>query len=284
MDILKEFNIDWRHVISIGVILVGAFAISRVTLWLMGRFIKTSSEKLKVDATRYRFIRNAVSLVIYTTALFMVIYTIPSLRSLAITLFAGAGILVAIIGFAAQQAFSNIISGVFIVISRPYRVGDLIRVEGDYYGHVEDITLRHTVIRDFENKRIIIPNSVMNNVTIVNSDIGESLVCEFLNFGISYDSSIDLAMKIIQEEAMAHPEWVDNRTPEEKAKGKPPVEVKVVGFGDSSVNLRGYAWSSTAVSGRLMRMDLNKSVKERFDREGIEIPFPYRTIVYKKDI
>ena len=70
----------------------------------------------------------------------------------------------------------------------------------------------------------------------------------------------------------------------EKKKDIDPVIVRVIGFGDSSVNLRGYIWSKDHISGFYLKCDLFKSVKERFDKEGIEIPFPYRTIVYKKDI
>jgi len=69
---------------------------------------------------------------------------------------AGAGILAVAVGFASQAALSNIISGVFVVIFKPFRVGDRLKIN-ELTGVVEDITLRHTVIRDLENKRIIIP-------------------------------------------------------------------------------------------------------------------------------
>ncbi|MBK6829965.1 MAG: mechanosensitive ion channel [Flavobacteriales bacterium] len=85
-----------------------------------------------------------------------IIYSIPSFKHIAVTVFAGAGILVAIVGLAAQDAFSNIISGVFIVAFKP-SAGDQVSVAG-HSGVVEDITLRHTVIRTLENRRAIIPN------------------------------------------------------------------------------------------------------------------------------
>lgn len=98
------------------------------------------------------------------------------------------------------------------------------------------------------------------------------------------DSDIDKAFRIIQEEAQKQPNFIDNRTSEEKKNNENPVLVRVIGFGDSSVNLRSYVWSKDHDSGFAMKSDLRKSVKERFDKEGIEIPFPYRTIVFKKDI
>ena len=261
------------------VILLVAFLL---TLWvrrLIHRFVKDSSIFLKVDATKYSFIKNAASLIIFSLACFIIIYSIPEFRTLGTTLLASAGIVTAVLAFASQAALSNIISGVFVVIFKPFRVDDMIKFEGDKAGIVEDITLRHTVIRDFQNQRIIIPNSVISSQTIVNSHIEDARFKRQIFFGISYDSDIDKAFKIITEEAENHPNFMDGRNQEEKK-----VKCRVVGFGDSSVNLRAEVWSDSPEKSWELFCDLNKSVKERFDREGIEIPFPYRTLVYKKDL
>lgn len=224
-----------------------------------------------------------MSLVVWTVAIGVAISFIPALKHVAVTLFAGAGILVAIIGFAAQAAFANIINGIFIVISQPFRVGDMIKVGSLEYGFVEDITLRHTVIRNFENKRIIIPNSIIGQETILNDTIQESKICKWIEIGISYDSDIDLATKIIQEESIKHPSCIDERTPQEKLDDVPQVEVRLISFGDFSVNLKGYVWTKDPEKSYLMHSDINKAIKKRFDEEGIEIPFPYRTLVFKDD-
>jgi small-conductance mechanosensitive channel len=218
------------------------------------------------------------------SALTIIIYQYPSVRAFAVGLFAGAGILAVIIGFASQQAFSNMVSGIFIVIFRPFRVGDWIKIGTDKSGIVADITLRHTVIRDFENKRIIIPNSVISSEIIINSSIDDQKIRRHIEFGISYDSDVDKAIAIIQEEAMKHPYFLDNRTKEERKNNEPAVLARLIGFGDSSINLRTYVWSKDPAKSFDLHTDLNRIVKKRFDEEGIEIPFPYRTIVYKKDI
>jgi small-conductance mechanosensitive channel len=77
---------------------------------------------------------------------------------------------------------------------------------------------------------------------------------------------------------------VDNRDKKEKKSGVNKVNVRLVGFGDSSVNLRSYVWTDDAVNAIQMHSDINMAVKKRFDAEGIEIPFPYRTVVFKKDL
>ena len=129
--------------------------------------------------------------------------------------------------------------------------------------------------------RIIVPNSVISSEVLENAHIVDQRTQKFFEIGISYDSDIDKAMQIIKEEALKHPRFLDNRTEEEIAENEEPVKVRVLGFGESSVNLRAYIWANSPTDAFVLGCDLNKSVKERFDNEGIEIPFPYRTLVFK---
>lgn len=263
-------------------ILLLATLVSRVFRFFMKRYFERSSAWLKVDPTRYRFVKNAVSFIIYLIACILIFYAIPELQALGVSLFAGAGILAIIIGFASQAAFSNIISGIFIVSSKPFRVGDFIRISDEYIGTVEDITLRHTVIRNNENRRIIIPNAVVNNQTIINSNIVDEKVCSLIEVGVSYDTKLDHAIRVLREEVMKHPLLVDNRSDEDKAEGVPQVVIRTMAFGESSIHLRAYAWAASAMNAFVLKTDLVKAIKDRFDQEGIEIPFPYRTIVMKE--
>lgn len=258
-----------------------AILLSKVLRNAMNRYMKRSSKTLNVDPTKFSFFKNALRFIIFLVAGMIVFYSIPPLRSLGVTLFAGAGIITAILAFASQAAFSNIISGIFIVIFQPFRVGDLIKIGEIHAGKVVDITLRHTVINNFENRRIIIPNSIISSETIINSTIDDLVVCAFIEIGISYDSDVNLAMEIMREEAMKHPNCIDNRSEESIELGDPQVVVRVLSFGDSSVNLRAWAWAEDSGKAFVMKCDLLKSIKERFDSEGVEIPFPYRTLVFK---
>lgn len=105
-----------------------------------------------------------------------------------------------------------------------------------------------------------------------------------IEIGISYDSDLELATAIIQEESVKHPICIDVRTKKEIEDGDPQVIVRVMSFGDFSVNLRASVWMKNPEFGRKMHSDINTAIKKRFDMEGIEIPFPYRTIVFKKDL
>ena len=280
-----DFNSEWINNLLISLlILVVAFAISKILRFILSKFVIAASAKLNVDPTKYNFIKNAVSFIVFIAAVIIIFYRIPGLRAYGVTLFASAGVVAAIIGFASQSAFSNIITGIFIVIFKPFRVGDHISVSNGMMGEVEDITLRHTIIKNYENRRIVIPNAVISDETIINSSLNETQTCMYLHVGISYDSDIDLAMKIISEESERHPSCLDVRSEADIKSGRPPVIVRVINFGDSSVDLRGYAWAADPVTGFAMKCDLLKSIKERFDKEGVEIPFPHRTIVYKNKV
>lgn len=282
--VVQEAIKGWLgKLLVIFLILLITFIIERAIRKVLGKIVQRKSKLIKVDSTTFSVLKHFISAMIYLIGIGIALYTIPGFRTFSVSIFAGAGVLGIIIGFASQAALSNVISGIFIAIFKPFRVGDTIKFS-DKLGVIEDITLRHTVIRNFENKRFIIPNSKISEETIENYHIEDEKICRWVEFGISYDSNIDKAIKIMQEEAMKHPEFIDNRTEEDKKKGIPPVVVRVLGFGDSSVNLRAWVWTKNPGAAFRLGTDLNKTIKQRFDKEGIEIPFPYRTIVYKKDI
>lgn len=262
------------------IIVIAAFLLERFVRLLLKRAYKRGGQGQE-DATRYRFLRNATRFIVGLVAAGAIIYSIPSFKHIAVTLFAGAGILVAIIGLAAQGAFSNIISGVFIVAFKPFRVGDQIAVEG-HSGVVEDITLRHTVLRTLENRRVIIPNSKISDETIVNSTINDAAIFQFVVVQVSYECDLDKAIAVLQQEAAAHPDFRDRRTAEEVEQGMPAIPVRVIELGENGVTLRAGVWADDAGTARIMQFDLLKNIKQRFDREGISIPYPHRVIMHKE--
>lgn len=283
MDSIKDLIPEQYWIlVSIGIILFLTVLAGGVSARLFRRAIrKAELEGGQSDLTNLRFLKRGVTVLIYILGIGVAIYIVPELRGIAKGMFASAGLLAIAVGFAAQQALANIVSGVFIVIFKPYKIGDRLALQTTLTGVVEDINLRHTVIRNFENKRIIIPNSVISNEVLVNSNYGDDKIIKWVDFGISYDSDIDLARKIMKEEVEAHPNFIDGRNDDQKAANEEMIPVRVVSFGDSSVNLRAWVWAEDPAKAFVMGTDLNESIKKRFDKEGIEIPFPYRTLVYK---
>ena len=231
----------------------------------------------KIDVTKQRMVRSIVRVLIYLSGLGFLFYSIPPLRALSVGLFAGAGILGIVIGLAAQDSLANLVAGVTLAMFQPFRLGDRLKIAGEY-GVVEDITLRHTVINTWENKRVIIPNHIISKESIVNYTIKDRKILKSLDVSISYDSDMALARKIMVEEAKKHRDFLFV----EKTPDIPIVRLRE--FGESGINLRLLFWAKDFVTGVKMKYDIVEGVKKRFDKEGVEIPFPYRTVVYKKDL
>ncbi len=276
---LEEIKLHFTSIYQPLLIILGTIIVASIFQSVFRRIIKRKSHDLNNDPTNYKFLKHTLSALIYIVGFSWAVYTIPTLRVMATSMLAGAGILAVVIGFASQQALANVIAGVFIVIFKPFRINDRVQIKDNFYsGVVEDITLRHTVIRNFENRRIVIPNSLMSSEIIVNSDFGEDLICKFVDVGIAYESDVVLAKNILAEEVMNHPNWLDRRTEEERQKNEPPVAVRVVALAESSVNLRAWAWAGDTAAAFEMQCDVLERIKIRFPQEGISIPFPQRTI------
>ncbi len=113
---MKTMDKHWEQLFFALLVLAIAFLVGRILRYILGRFLKVSARKLKVDPTRYNFFKNAVDFIIFLIAAIVIFRSIPSLHYFGTTLITGAGVLAAIVGFASQSAFSNIVSGIFLVI------------------------------------------------------------------------------------------------------------------------------------------------------------------------
>lgn len=281
-DTTVELKAYFKLFSYLGVIaLITVVAVTICNIW----FRHLISEKIEQndDPTSYKFLRYVVLTIISFVGILLGLLAFPALKGVAQTALGGAGVIALIAGVASQEALANLVGGLFIISFKPFKIGDIVKISESMVGTVTDITLRHTVIRNFDNKMIVIPNAIINKEKIINYDLGEHKCCERLEIGISYDSDIDLARKIMQEECENHPLILDNRSPQDKNEGKPVVRTALTALEDFSVTIRAWAWGSNFSDTFALKCDVLESVKKRFDREGIEIPFPYRTIVMKNE-
>ena len=261
------------------------YAITQATVSFTKYLFRRSQKRKKVaflDKTTVGFIQRIVVYSLYIIGAAIFLSLIPGMEKVSSSILAGAGIMAMAIGFASQEALSNIIGGMFIVFAKPFRIGDSIKIDEVVNGTVSEITLRHTIIRSLDNRMIIIPNSKINSSTIVNSTIGEQETCSFIEVGVSYETDLNKAMDVMKEEIMRHPMLIDRRAPEEKQAGTPQVIIRVIELGDSAIKLKAWAWAASAGDAFVMKCDLLKSIKERYDRENIEIPYPYNNVIVKK--
>lgn len=259
--------------------------VAKIALMIIHRLFKRADKRANpmLDVTGRRYFERICKFIIYVIAISSVLVLIPGMEKIGNSVLTSAGIIAAAVGLAAQEALSNFIGGLFIIISKPFRVGDYIQIDAENRGTVREITLRHTVILNPENRTIIVPNSKINSNTIVNSTAIDPKTCAFVEINVAYTVDIDRAMDVMRDEIMKHPLLIDVRTEEAKENGTPQVRIKVISLDDSSIRLRAWAWAASTLNAFEMKCDLLKSIKERFDAEGIEIPYPYYNQVIRKE-
>lgn len=243
-----------KGIIALLILWIG-FKIAR---WLGNVAQRNIVKAPNVDETLGKFLG---SLVRYAVMAMVVIAAVSQVGVQIAGLVAIVGAAGLAIGLALQGTLSNIAAGVMLMLFRPFNVGDFVRVAGEE-GVVSEISIFTTEITTVDNIQVIIGNGEVWGSTIQNlTSKGTRRVDN--DFGIDYEDDINKAMKIITKTAAAHP----------KVHSEPAPWAKVVGLGDSSVNIQSRVWTNSDDYWDVM-FDLNKAVKEAFDKGGITIPYP----------
>jgi small-conductance mechanosensitive channel len=193
---------------------------------------------------------------------------------------ASSGVAAIVLSIACQEPIGNLCSGLVIILTSPFKIGDVIRHMGmGETGTVEEVTLRHTVIRTFENKRLIIPNSDMNRAAIENASYGDSKICMPMEFSITYESDVETAMEVIRNAIQRHPDYDDAKAEEALAAGRPPVEVLVNRMEDSGIVLKVWVWAKNIGVSHRMKSDIFIEVQRRFGYAHVDFAYPHMQIV-----
>ena len=211
---IRSIDVPFIFVSIITILLIALLTryVARIVDRMLLNYIPKVVHKVevKMDETMQLMIRRLVSATIYLIGMMLVILQVPQLHSLATAMLAGAGIAGLAIGYASKDSLSNFTSGIFIAIFQPFRVGDFVDFRGDY-GQVEDLTLRHTIIRTSDNRRIIVPNNIMSMEPIINWSIREPEIVWTVDFDLEKAGDIDRAREIILEKARSHPMVLKDR-------------------------------------------------------------------------
>ncbi len=200
----------------------------------------------------------------------------PALNITSIVL-RGSALVVAILGFAAQPVISDLICGLLISIHKPFEIGDRIILEGQEAGIVEDITLRHTVIRVHEGIRTVIPNSQLNSKILTNTSYRmKDRRALHLSYEVSYDTDVQKAMDIIRDCVVESPYTLSVETDGIREDSGP---VYFLAMKDSSLVLETTIWVTPETNNHKAITDVNLRVVRAFREQGVEIPYPYFNIV-----
>ena len=270
---IKLFNIPLLEKIFQALIIIVFAGPIRSFLIVIIRYLQSRvahKTESKIDDIIFDLFIRFSNFIIYTVAI------IIALDLLGINVFpfiAGAGVAGVAIGFAAKDTLSNLIAGILLIIDRPFEVGDRIEVwsapvGSATWGDVIDIGLRATKIKTTDNIVIIIPNNEIMLRDIINYTIISENIRVRINIGIAYDADLKKAKTAILKVARATEGVADDPAP----------KVVVRNFGESSVDLQLRVWIHDARRRMDVISDITDKVKEAFDAEGIEIPYPKRDI------
>jgi small-conductance mechanosensitive channel len=248
------------------------FLVVFVVIYLLGRLLVTPLfdrvlERRDLDAHARKPLRRLVNVLVVFAGI-SVAFGLAGFGDFLQSLATVAAAATLAIGFAMQDVLKNFVSGVFIYTDKPFRIGDWIEWDGNS-GIVEDISLRVSRVRTFDNELLTVPNSQLTDGVIKNPVAKDKLRVKFV-FGIDYDDDIEEATDIILEEAESHPDVLSD----------PETTVRLTELADSYIGLQARIWIADPSRADFLRIrgEFVQNVKESFDEAGITVPFPQRTL------
>jgi len=258
-----ERMLDWA--VTFGGRVVGAVVVL-VVGYLLARVCRRLVSKLLTRLDTAPAVVSFVSRLVYVTILVLAIVTMLARFGVETASFVVVlGAVSFAIGFALQGSLANFAAGLLILVLRPFKIGDFISAAG-VMGTVQDIQLFSKILSTPDNVQVLVPNSRIYGDIITNFSVKDTRRMD-LPVGISYEASIQRAMEVLQDVVAG----------DERALKDPAPQFLVSELGDSSVNLTVRLWAESG-SFWPLKFDLTRKIKEAFDENGIEIPFPQRVV------
>ena len=197
------------------------------------------------------------------------------------SLLGSAAVLTGVIGFAAQDVIKDILSGLLISIYKPFDLGDRIELEDGRAGIVESITMRHVVIVGLDTLRMVIPNSKINAAMINNYSYGNVKRSCIFRFPVAYDSDVEKTKQLIADTIKDSPYTVPGKTQPDGTTDYGPVYF--IEVADSALIMTVTVYYEPRVSTEKLKDHINSIVFEALNKNGIEIPYNYSTVILKEN-
>jgi small conductance mechanosensitive channel len=267
-----EFNPDelMPLITTYGLKVLGAIVILIIGRLIAG-IIRSGVERLlrknNLDAAIVSFGGNLAYIIVWAGVILAALGQFGIETASFIAIMGAAGFA---IGFALQGSLANFASGILLLVFRPFKEGDFVDVAG-VTGVVKEMHLFNTILFTPDNVKVFVPNGQIYGNTIKNVTANDTRRIDLV-IGIGYSSPMDKAKQIMEDIIAA----------DERVLKDPAVTVAVAELADSSVNFVVRPWVATT-DYWAVRFDITKKIKERFDEEGIEIPFPQRTVHMQKE-
>ena len=248
-------------IIEYGLHFIGALLILIIGNWFskaLSRLIGKTLEKNKLDLAASKFLQSLIRYAVLTAIILMALNTVGIQTASFIALLASAGLA---IGLALQGTLSQFASGVVIIATRPYKIGDTVIVGGKS-GTVIDMDILYTTLKTPDNVKIIVPNGSINGKDITNYSAFDTRRLEII-IGVGYDSKISEVKEVIHSVIKS----------DERSLLDPEPLVEVNELNASSIDMVVRVWSNRADLASL-KYSLLENIKVKLDEKGISIPYP----------
>lgn len=236
----------------------------------LNRFLNRMIEK---QTWKQKAVIKKVKTIIIMTLYFVnIVSQITFMKDLVSTLLASGGIVAVVVGLASQEAASGMVSGMMILSSKPFEIGDTIILQDQgIRGKVIDIKLMHTILENVEKNLIMVPNTIMSKAIIENITQTQENKIAYFNVSVSYECDLNKAIEILKEVISSHPLYLKNEE----------IVVHCMDYEDSGIRLRAKVTTRNAADSFALLSDCRIKVKEEFDKNQIDIPYPHVQVVQK---
>jgi small-conductance mechanosensitive channel len=272
---LSELPTKYIHYLNRGIDVIIIISITIAVANLSGKlfrnYIETSNLPIPTTGLAYSIIKGTIFIIGFLIMLNMLGISItPLLTALGV-----GGLAVAL---ALQDTLANLFAGIHILMEKSIRISDFVKLETGQEGYIEDITWRTTRVRMLPNNMVIIPNSVLAKSIITNYYLPEKRMSLLISIGVSYSSDPEKVEEILIDEVKKSVGEIPGLL------GDPEPLVRFIpGFGQSSLDFTLICQVQEFVDQYLAQHELRKKIFKRFKQEGIEIPFPHRTVYIREE-
>lgn len=237
-------------------------------------FVDSYTRRVKGVSPLTSIFTNLTNIVVFVVGMLIILQTLGIAITPMLTALGVGGLAVAL---ALQDTLSNLFSGLHIIASRQVRPGDYVELDSGERGYVTDIAWRNTTIRALPNNMIIVPNSKMASAIITNYCQPEKEMSVLIQVGVSYDSDLEQVERITIEVAKEVMREIEGGISEFEP------FIRYHTFGDSSIDFTVILRTREFVNQYIIKHEFIKRLHERYKKEGIEIPFPIRTVYMQEE-
>jgi small conductance mechanosensitive channel len=272
---MSFWEANQHHFVNAGVsilVLVAAGLVHWLLRFAINRFSRRQNlaETDPGSETRLRMIHRLLTVMLFFVAIGLVfwIMDVSALKRVAVGIFASAGVVGIALGFAAQTTMANLVSGVIIAFAQPIRLGDNVKIDGEY-GAVESIGLFYTNIRTWDNRRLVIPNKLLSDQTIRNYTLVDPRMPAQVLLRLDCSADVEAARALLLKEAQAHPLFIPDPEP----------TVQVVDADELGVSVRLMAWAPTQADAWTLAVDVRESVVRKLAASGVPVGLRWSRVV-----